>query len=185
MNNLTPRQQEIVKLVNHMESVSISELRKLMDLSQATVYREVQDLTQAGVVKKVPGGIGRIEFSPNRCVQCGRENNARTPFMIELIDGEKMVACCAHCGLMALTKRNNVSTATITDFFYGTLLNASQACYVLNSSVSLCCRPSTITFSNQQDGEHFIKGFGGQLHDFAGAIQIIKETMAFTNVIQK
>ena len=183
MNNLTPRQREILKLVNQKGDLSVGELRQAIDISQATAYREFQDLAQMGLVNKISGGISRMENTPQRCVQCGRDNNPRTSFLIEQTDGEKLVACCSHCGLMALAKRTNISTAMTTDFFYGTLLNASQAWYVLNSSVNLCCRPSTLTFSNPDDAKRFAQSFGGELLDFAEAQQKIKETMAFKNPI--
>jgi DeoR family transcriptional regulator, copper-sensing transcriptional repressor len=179
MNNLTPRQREILKLVNQKGDLSVDELRQAMDISQATAYREIQELAQMGLINKISGGVSKVESSPQRCVQCGRENNPRTSFMIEQIDGEKLVACCAHCGLMALAKRKNISTAMTTDFFYGRLLNASQAWYVLNSSVSLCCQPSTLTFSNADDAKRFTQGFGGEAVDFSDAQQKIKEMMTF------
>jgi len=183
MNNLTIRQREILKLVNQKGDLTVEELRQAIDISQATAYREIQDLAQMGLVNKVSGGIRRVENSPQRCVQCGRENNPRTSFQIEQTNGEKLTACCAHCGLMAITRRANISTAMTTDFFYGTLLNASQAWYILNSSVNLCCRPSTLTFSDPEDARRFVLGFGGELLDFTQAQQKIKESMAFKNVI--
>ena len=78
MNNLTPRQREILKLVNQKGDLSVEELRQVIDISQATAYREIQDLAQMGLIRKVSGGISRVESSPQRCVQCGRENNPRT-----------------------------------------------------------------------------------------------------------
>lgn len=183
MNNLTPRQREILKVVNQKGDLTVEELRQLIDISQATAYREIQDLAQMGLINKVSGGISRVTNTPQRCVQCGRENNPRTAFLIEQTDGEKLVACCSHCGLMTLAKRENISTAMTTDFFYGTMLNANQAWYVLNSSVNLCCRPSTLTFSNPDDAQRFIRGFGGEVLDFTQAQNMIKESMAFKNVI--
>lgn len=185
MNNLTPRQREILKLVNQKGDLSVEEVRQEIDISQATAYREFQDLAQMGLVSKVPGGISRVESSPQRCVQCGRENNPRTTFLIEEADGGKVVACCAHCGLMALARRTNIKTAMTTDFFYDTLLNASQAWYVLNSSVSLCCRPSTLTFSSEDEARRFTQGYGGEAVDFNEAQQKIREMTAFKNVIHK
>lgn len=185
MSTLTPRQREILKRVNQNGNLSVEEIRQLIDISQATAYREIQELAQLGLVNKIPGGISRLENLPERCVQCGRENNPRTCFMIEQTDGEKMTACCSHCGLMTLARRTNISMAMTTDFFYGTLLNASHAWYVLNSSVSLCCLPSTLTFSNPEDAKRFAQGFGGEVLDFTEAFTQIKETMMFRNVIRK
>jgi DeoR family transcriptional regulator, copper-sensing transcriptional repressor len=179
MKNLSPRQNEIVKLVTVKGDLSIEELRQTIHTSQATIYREVQELAQLGLIAKVPGGVSRVEISPTRCIQCGRENNPRTAFLIEQSDGEKYAACCSHCGLMALAKRTNVSIAMTTDFFYGTMLNASKAWYVLNSDVSLCCRPSILSFSNPDDAKRFVKGFGGEMLNYPSAQDKISETMAF------
>jgi len=160
----------------------VDELRQVINISQATAYREIQELAQMGLINKFSGGVSKVENSPKRCVQCGREINPRTSFMIEQTDGEKLAACCAHCGLMTLAKRTNISTAMTTDFFYGRLLNASQAWYVLNSSVSLCCQPSTLAFANADEARRFTLGFGGEAVDFSQAVQKIKEMMTFKNV---
>lgn len=185
MNNLTPRQREILKIVNQKGDISIRELLQLMDISQATAYREIQELSQMKLVNKLSGGISRMSSSSQSCVQCGRENNPRTAFLIDQIDGERLVACCSHCGLMALAKRTNISTAMTTDFFYGTMLSASQAWYVLDSSINLCCRPSTLSFSNPDEAKQFVLGFGGVVLNFMEAQQKINEMMAHNNVIHQ
>jgi DeoR/GlpR family transcriptional regulator of sugar metabolism len=182
MSNPSPRQREILKLVNQKGEISVDDLRQILDISQATAYREIQELARLGLVAKVAGGIGRLRSSRVNCVQCGRENNPRTAFAIESLDGDTVVACCAHCGLMALTRRENVSSATTTDFLYSRLLNASQAWYVLESSVSLCCQPSTLSFSDPEDARRFALGFGGQVFAFDQAQQKVREKMAFKQV---
>jgi DeoR family transcriptional regulator, copper-sensing transcriptional repressor len=179
MKNLTPRKREILKLVNLKGDLLVEELRQQIDVSQATAYREIQELVQMGLVNKITGGISRLETSPRLCMQCGRENNPRTAFIIEQTDGEKLTACCSHCGLMALVKRTNISTVMTTDFIYGTFLNAKEAWYVVNSSVNLCCRPSTLSFANPDDAKRFTQGFGGDVLDFDSAHQKIKEKMKF------
>jgi DeoR family transcriptional regulator, copper-sensing transcriptional repressor len=179
MDTLTPRQQQIIRLVNQKGDISVREIQQTLGISQATAYREIQEITQQGLVVKVPGGVIQVRNSANRCIQCGRENNPRTIFLFEQSDGEKFAACCSHCGLMALAKRANISLATTSDFFYGTLLNASQAWYVLNADINLCCRPTTLSFSSEEDARRFILGFGGELLDFSAAQNKIREMMAF------
>lgn len=185
MNNLTPRQCEIIKLVNQKGELSVTELVQLFEISQATAYREIQDLTQLGLVNKVSGGIIRMELLAQGCVNCGRENNERTTFLIEQVDGVQQMACCAHCGLLVVASQVNISTAMTTDFLYGTLLNASQAWYVINSSISLCCRPSVLTFSNPSDAKRFTDGFGGELLSFSEAQQKVKVARDFKKSIHK
>ena len=155
MKTISPRQREILKLVQEKKDLTIEELRQTLDISQATAYREIQELSQMGLVAKIPGGITEVESSPTRCVQCRGETNARTTFIIETKDGKKLSACCSHCGMMALSSNPNVSTAMTVDFVYGKMLNVSQAWYVLNSKVVLCCSPSILSFSSQEDAARF------------------------------
>ena len=90
MKNLSPRQREILKLIDEKKDLSIEEIRQTIGVSQATAYRETQELSQMGLVAKIPGGISQIEASTTRCVQCRGETNARTTFIIEQKDGKKL-----------------------------------------------------------------------------------------------
>lgn len=177
MKNLTPRQREILKLVEQKRDLSIEELRQATGISQATAYREIQELSQLGLVAKIPGGISQVEALPSRCVQCRGETNARTTFIIEQKDGKKLSACCSHCGLMALSNTPNISTVMTIDFVYGKMLNVTQAWFVLNSSVSLCCSPSILSFSNREDATRFSQGFGGEVMDFPNAQKNLNRMM--------
>lgn len=178
MKNLSPRQREILKFVTRKGDATIEEIQQAVGVSQATSYREAQALIQAGLVSKIPGGISLMEHPSRRCIQCGQESNVRVSFRIEGNDGMTAIACCAHCGLMALAKRSDVSSAMTTDFINGTLLNARQAWYVLGSQVSLCCSPSVLSFLQRETAERFSRGFGGDVVDFASAQDKIKEMMA-------
>lgn len=177
MKNLSPRQKEIIKLVSEKGELSVGDIQKALGISQATAYREIQTLAQLRLLAKIPGGVGRLEHSSTHCVQCGRENNPRSAFLFEQKNGKQFTACCSHCGLMALANRADVSLAMTTDFFYGTMLNARQAWYVLDSDVSLCCRPSILSFSNRTDAERFVKGFNGEVISFTSAQSRIKAMM--------
>ena len=182
MKKLSPRQQEILSLIKQKGNLSVEEIQKAINISQATAYREIRELSQMGLAVKTIGGIGQIENSPLHCVQCRGETNARTIFIIELKDGEKLSACCSHCGMMALAGNRSVKTAMTVDFIYGKMLNVSQAWYVLNSNVALCCNPSIISFSNRDDAIRFSKGFGGEIMDFASARKSINKMMAITPI---
>lgn len=177
MKNLSPRQQKIVSLLEQKGHVGIDEIRDMLGVSQATAYREIQALTESGIAAKVPGGISQVEKREKNCVQCGREVNPRSAFIIEQTDGSRVSACCPHCGLMALSNRRNASMAMVTDFFYGTILSANQAWYVMNSDVSLCCRPSLLTFSNVEDARRFCSSFGGEVLDFIQAKNSLRTIM--------
>ncbi|MBI5945958.1 MAG: DeoR family transcriptional regulator [Chloroflexi bacterium] len=182
MKNISPRQKEILKLVQEKKDLSIEELRKTIGISQATAYREIQELSQMGLVAKVPGGISKIEATSDRCVQCRGETNARTTFIIEQKDGKKLSACCSHCGMMALANNSNINTAMTIDFVYGKMLNVSQAWYVVNSVVTLCCSPSILSFSNREDATRFTQGFGGEVMDFPNAQKSLNKMMTLIQI---
>ena len=182
MKNLSPRQREILKLIDEKKDLSIEEIRQTIGVSQATAYRETQELSQMGLVAKIPGGISQIEASTTRCVQCRGETNARTTFIIEQKDGKKLSACCSHCGMMALANNPNISTAMTIDFIYGKMLNVSQAWYVLNSNVVLCCSPSILSFSNQDDAARFSQGFGGYVMDYKNAQNSLNKMMTLIQI---
>jgi DeoR/GlpR family transcriptional regulator of sugar metabolism len=177
MKNLTPRQQEILKLVEQKDTLSIDEIQRAIGISQATSYREIQSLARLGLVAKIPGGISRAEASSSFCIQCGKEINFRVVFLIEKKNGQHASACCPHCGLMAVSSHGDISTAMAIDFFYGTRLSARQASYVLGSEVGLCCHPSVLTFSNRNDADSFVKGFGGTVMDFVTAQNTVNKVM--------
>jgi len=177
VKNTSPRQKAILKLVQDKKDLTMEELRQSIGISQATAYREIQELSKMGLVAKIPGGISQIENSSTRCVQCGRETNSRTTFIIEQTDGKKLSACCSHCGMMALASNPNINTAMTIDFIYGKMLNVSQAWYVLNSSVVLCCSPSILSFSNREDAARFSQGFAGEIMDFSNAQKNLNKMM--------
>ena len=178
MQNLTPRQREILKLVTEKGILSVEEIQQALGISQATTYREFQTLVRLGLAAKAPGGIRQIEVPLSHCIQCRKEINFRAAFFIEQVDGKQASACCPHCGLMFLSRRTDISTVLATDFFYGTRLNARQAVYVLGSSVSLCCYPSVLSFSSRVDAQRFALGFGGEVMDFVGAQNKVDKLMA-------
>ena len=182
MKQPSPRQQEILNLIKQKDNLSVEEIQKAVNISQATAYREIRELAQMGFAVKTTGGISRIENSSMRCVQCKGETNARTVFIIELNDGEKLSACCSHCGMMALASNKSVKTAMTADFIYGNMLNVIQAWYVLNSNVVLCCSPSIISFSSRDDATRFSNGFGGEIMNFSSAHKSINRMMIITQI---
>lgn len=90
-------------------------------------------------------------------------------FIIQLKDGSRRKACCAHCGLMAFGSFDSASTLA-SDFLYSRMINVRQAAFLRDSSVSLCCQPSVLVFANRADAQHFLAGFGGQVCDLDQAL---------------
>lgn len=181
MKNLSPRQREIINLFKQKLDVSALDIQLALNISQATVYREMQNLVKLGYAQRIPGGISRIEpATPDRCVQCHRQTNPRLAFALALKNGQAISACCAHCGLLALHQRDDVTSAMTADFFYGTMLSASQAWYVLESVVGPCCHPSVLSFANRVDADRFAGAFEGRVVDFTQARRETYSMMAFT-----
>ncbi len=179
MKSPSPRQREILAVLNQKGFVAVEEICRVADISQASAYREIQALIRMGLAVKIPGGIGQVEQPLSGCLQCGRAASARLAFFIERKEAAQQVACCAHCGLLALAEGADVQSAMTSDFLYGVLLPARQAWYVLDSSVSPCCRPSVLCFSDQRSAGQFAQGFGGRVVDFAGAVAGLRALMNF------
>ncbi len=181
MKNLSPRRREMINLLNEKLDISATELQLAFNISQATVYREMQVLIDSGYAHKIPGGISQREpSSHNHCAQCHQPTHARTAFVMEQLDGVSLAACCAHCGLMAIQRRPGMRSVMTADFFYGTMLNAAQAWYVLESGISPCCRPSVLSFASRENAERFAEAFGGHAADFSQARQETQALMAFS-----
>ncbi len=177
MKNPSSRQRKILELLTQKGDLTVAEIQQTLGISQATVYREIQALTKTGAARKTPGGLAWAEPSADYCLHCQRPVNPRLIFHIEQPNGMRHAACCAHCGLLALTNllalRSpagvEVKQAMTVDFLYGALLNAAQAWYVLGSAVAPCCNPSALAFSAKSDAERFAAGFGGEVCDFNAA----------------
>lgn len=180
MKNLSPRQRKILDALTQKGDLTMQEIRALSGVSQATAYREIQALTARGLAEKTPGGISLPAPAADLCLHCRRPVNPRLVFHIHLADGARRSACCAHCGLLALGVLDSSRQAITTDFLHGSLLNAAQAWYVLESSVSPCCRPSALAFASQADAERFAAAFGGQVHDFHAALTELSRRMNLT-----
>lgn len=148
--------------------MTIDEIQRDYSTSPATSYRDIKALILHGEAVKIPHGIKLAATAPfpapaeGICAFCGGSINDRSIFIIQLRDGSQLKACCAHCGIMALGNVD-AATALTCDFLYGRMVNARQAAFLLESSVSLCCQPSVLAFTNPSDAEHFQAGFGGKL----------------------
>lgn len=180
MKSLSPRQRDIFNLLTSKGHLTADEIQDAFNVSQATAYREMATLARKGVAAKAPGGIEKIEQeNPERCVQCKREIKPNLAFIVHTDSGQRLDACCPHCGLMALQLHPGASAVT-TDFFYGTVISAAQAWYVLESLVSPCCSPSVLSFASKETAERFALAFNGKLADFTEARQQNHNLMYFS-----
>jgi hypothetical protein len=178
MENLSERQQTLYEWLKAQSSVSIDEIETHFSVSPATAYRDARALINAGVAVKTPQGI---KIAPSalegRCAFCNGVINERMAFIFHLQDGSQRKACCPHCGLMGIGQLDVVS-ALSSDFLYGRMVNARQAVFLVESSVSLCCAPSVLCFATRDEALNFQKGFGGQLCSLDEAAAWMRKTMS-------
>jgi hypothetical protein len=177
------RQAQIVAWLQTEKRLTIKQLATNLFVSKMTVHRDLDRLAAEGVVEKVHGGVVLCESekgereetavsssaAPDMCNLCGGAVMARTGFVVVRQDGEKLPACCPHCGILLMQQVADVSSALTPDFLHGRRINVFQAYFVVGSEVRVCCLPSTICFATRAEAEKFQRGFGGEVYDFAGA----------------
>ncbi len=176
---LNLRQEQILIELKENEVLTILQLAKQLDVSIMTIHRDLNRLAAAGKVQKLRG-VARLATSDladipsNRCEQCGMRVPQRTAVSIHLTDGQKLSACCPHCGILLLAQHETAVSTLAREFLYGRMVNIHQSYFSINSDVQLCCLPNTICFSSEADARKFQLGFSGEVMDF-------KEAMTFHN----
>lgn len=176
------RQDLILSWLNETPSLSIDELVSRLGVSIMTVHRDLDHLVRAGQVEKVHGGVMRAEARPRHtralqlCRLCSGMVSERTQMIIQPAQGEPLYACCPHCGLLLLADSIQPVSILAKDFIYGRMVNARNATYLVNSSVTLCCQPNYLCFACEQDAHAFQMGFGGHLMTFDEARNALVST---------
>ncbi len=174
------RQAQIVAWLEEENRLTIKQLVARFGVSGMTIHRDLDRLAAGGLVEKVHGGVvlsstvmpvkGETAASTGSahavCQLCGGGVMERTAFTVMRQSGEKLCACCPHCGILLLEQVVDVSSALTSDFLHGRRINVYQAFFVVESEVRLCCLPSTICFATQLEAEKFQRGFGGEVLDF-------------------
>jgi hypothetical protein len=119
---------------------------------------------------------------PPACAVCHRPIHQATFYRIHLSSGEIEDICCPRCGLHFQLGRTDIAGAEAADFVTGERFQASEAYYVENSSVHLCCSedpvekdwsgtqysltwdrclPSLVAFKSREEAAAFVRQNGG------------------------
>ena len=90
------------------------------------------------------------------CAPCATEScPPRTSVIIQSPRRGRLSACCPHCGLALVDLSHPTDLILVTDFLYGRMISASEATYLIDSEISLCCCPGILAFANLQDAVRF------------------------------
>jgi len=173
-NTPAERHEKILGWLKNENLIRIDELTRRLNVSTMTVHRDLNVLAQQGLVEKVHGGAQLPELHSMTfevCSLCHMPVQKRLQFILTTKANERLQACCAHCGLLLLTQRDDIDTALLREFIYGRIINALHAYFVTGSRISLCCEPSVLAFSSEEDASDFQRGFGGRVLDFQEARQ--------------
>ncbi len=169
------RQQQIVTMLQTETRLTIKQLVEQFNVSGMTIHRDLDKLAADGKVIKVHGGVELMPTEPMMlgetavCALCGGMIMERTAFVIMRQNGEKLCACCPHCGILSMQQVEDVGSALTPDFLQGRRINVFQAHFVIGSEVRVCCLPSTICFATQAEAEKFQRGFGGHVFNYSEA----------------
>lgn len=174
------RRRTILQLLQKRGSIAVSDLTKRFGVSRMTIHRDLDVLVQQGLAQKRHGWV-ELAATPApataggaRCMMCHTEVPERTQFTLQLENGERLQACCPHCGLMMLSHKAGVQSALARDFLYGRMVNALDAFYVVESRIATCCAPSVLCLQ-AVDAADFQRGFGGTVLNCTETIAFLKQ----------
>ncbi len=177
------RQAKILSWLEAEQTIKVKQLAERLNISLMTVHRDLDKLERDGLIKKVHGGAYLLpEVAPPQqvestiCALCEGRVRVRTGFTIIAQSGERLCACCPHCGLLLLRQLHSVASALTADFLHGRKVNVYRAYFVLESDVRVCCVPSTLCFATEVDARKFQLGFGGDVLNFEQATQHLMES---------
>ncbi|MFS0674517.1 DeoR family transcriptional regulator [Ornithinibacillus sp. 179-J 7C1 HS] len=180
------RQKRIKELVLEHHTMKISDLSKVIGVSEMTIHRDLKPLIDEGFLLKTFGGVtlannnNNKKSSSDECILCNRKVNERLAYRLFMPKNKIEVACCAHCGLLRTRQLGDqVIQSICPDFFRQTTISAPLAWYVMDTTVEMgCCQPQILTFEWKEHADNFVKGFGGSVYSFSEALDAIFQKMS-------
>lgn len=176
------RQQQILAWLEQEGTLRVSVISKRLDVSEMTVYRDLQPLIEKQKVHKTSNGITltATSYTPaDTCAYCYKNANTRMAFQIIKKNQQVEQTCCAHCGLLRYRDiQTEVAQIICRDYLKDTTISAKMAIYLLKADIQLnCCEPQAIAFDNLTQAKQFQAGFGGEICNFEQAIDRITAEM--------
>jgi DNA-binding Lrp family transcriptional regulator len=178
------RQAQIVVWLQEEKTLTIKQLAERFSVSAMTIHRDLDKLERGGEVMKVHGGVtlrsandlvfASVGQRTAVCAFCGGNIMTRTAFTVVKENGDKLRACCPHCGILLLQQVGDVGSALTPDFLHGRRVNVFQAYFVVGSEVRACCLPSVLCFATAEDAGKFQRGFGGEVLDYDQTAERLK-----------
>ncbi len=188
----TERRKQILDWLEKEGTLSLGEIVSRFEITKMTVHRDLALLEERQALKRIHGGAARLDNVRNRnennkppstaqgsCMICYRPPSPQLLYTITKNNGEQSVACCPHCGISAhLMMGDQIATALTADFLSGRLHAAQHSFFVLGSVVAPCCKPSIMTFAEEEMSKRFQKGFGGTMGRFDDAVEFLRRDMS-------
>jgi len=185
----TERRKEILNWLEKDGVLSLAEIVDYFGVSKMTIHRDLERLEHSQALKRIHGGAASLKQLPKeeqessfenlsqiKCLICNRPPSQQLLYTITLKNGEQKVACCPHCGISAhLMLGDQVVTALTADFLSGRLHSAQHSYFVMEGVVAYCCKPSILTFDDEEMALRFQKGFGGKIGRFNDAMAFLKK----------
>lgn len=162
------RQQKIMELITQRQGMCVGELRTALQVSAMTLHRDLRMLESKGMIRRVHGGvvISNEEHIGEQCSYCGRGVPTRTRMMLFAENGQRVLACCAHCGMGLMRHDKGLIAGLGVDFLYETVVDIPRSYFLVESDVQACCNPSVLVFARRADAERMQKGFGGRIMNY-------------------
>jgi DeoR family transcriptional regulator, copper-sensing transcriptional repressor len=188
----TERRKKLLDMLEREGVLSLAELVSHFGVSKMTIHRDLDLLEQRQLLKRIHGGAAKLEASPRErvaarserfeqegCLICYRPPSRQLLYTLTLKNGEQKVACCPHCGISAhLIFADQVAMAMTTDFLSGRLHSAQHSFFVIGGVAAPCCKPSILTFADEEMARRFQTGFGGRVGRFADALNYLEQDMS-------
>ncbi|WP_096440094.1 DeoR family transcriptional regulator [Alteribacter populi] len=182
------RKKQVLSWLETEEHIRISDLSERLEVSEMTVYRDVQALWEAGSLERTSGGVSKklgqqVGVESNHCTYCKKRVHGR--HQVQIIHHNHSVEnlCCTHCGLLRYQEVDKqVSQFLCKDFLNDSTMSAQMAFFLIDAdNVMNCCYPQVVPFAIKEHALKFQKGFGGELYQLSEALTIVNEQMNITN----